>query len=113
MPPIRHSRPRGRHYSILMERLQLVRLYRGLILMQMGEWVLGTIMMCVVVCIDRLRLQTSYGIELFDSCCSQASQGAEHRPLDLCDFGILHSVDQCVLRRRSVVLQLLRGIFLA
>merc|ERR1719356_2416869 len=111
LPPTHHSHPSGRQDLVLMERLQLVRLDRCLILMQMGEWVLGAIMMCVIVCIDHLRFQTSNGIKLFDSCCSQASQGAEHCPLDLCDFGILHSIDQCVLRRRSMVLQLLRCIF--
>merc|ERR1719464_1915196 len=100
LPPTHHSHPSGLQDSILMERLQLVRLDRGLILMQMGEWVLGTVVMCVVVCVDCLRLQTSNRIKLFDGCCTQASQSTEHCPLDLCDFSILHSINECVLRRR-------------
>merc|ERR1719330_559378 len=113
LPLAHHKHPSGRKDSALMERLQLIRLYRGLILMQMGEWVLGTVVMCVVVCIDCLRLQTSNSIKLFDGCRTQASQGTEHCPLDLCDLSIFHSIDQCVLRRRSMILQLLRCIFLA
>merc|ERR1719221_2293176 len=67
------------------ERLELVRFHRCLVLMQVRQGVLRTIVVGIVVRIDRLSLEPGNGIELLDSCCSKARQSTEHRALDLRD----------------------------
>merc|ERR1719262_1174866 len=104
------------HHSmrgISVEGLELVGFHGGFIFVQMCQWVLGAIVMCIVVRINGLCLQTSNGVKLFDGCRTQASQCAEHSALDLCDLGILHGIDQGVLSLCCVVLKLLCCILFA
>lgn len=60
----------------------------------------------------RLRLQSGDGVELLDRRRAQAGERPEHRPLDLGDLGVLHSVHERVLGLRRVVLELLRRVLL-
>mmetsp|Transcript_68621 Transcript_68621/g.196816 ORF Transcript_68621/g.196816 Transcript_68621/m.196816 type:complete len:351 (+) Transcript_68621:138-1190(+) len=95
------------------ERLQLVRLDRRLVLMQVRERVLGAVVVRVVVGVDRLRLQAGDRVELLDGRCAQLRQGPKHRALNLGDFGVLDGINQSVLGLRGMVLQLLGGVLLA
>jgi len=48
------------------EGLQLVGLHRGLVLVQVRERVLRTVVVRIVIGVDRLGLQTRNGVELLD-----------------------------------------------
>jgi len=95
------------------EGLQLVRLHRGLVLVQVRERVLRPVVVRIVVGVDRLGLQTRDGVELLDRRSTEPGQRPEHRPLDLRHLGVLHCVHQGVLGLRRVVLELLRSVLLA
>jgi len=94
------------------EGLQLVRLHRGLVLVQVRERVLRPVVVRIVVGVDRLGLQTRDGVELLDRRGAEPGQGPEHRPLDLRHLRVLHGVHQGVLGLRRVVLELLRSVLL-
>mmetsp|Transcript_22480 Transcript_22480/g.36983 ORF Transcript_22480/g.36983 Transcript_22480/m.36983 type:complete len:237 (-) Transcript_22480:55-765(-) len=96
-----------------MERFEFVGLYRRLILVQMCQWVLGPVVMRVIVCINSLRLKACDGVELLDGCGTKPGESPEHGALDLSYLRILHSVHERVLRLRSMVLELLRGVLLS
>merc|ERR1719367_1459178 len=96
-----------------MERLQLVGLYRCLVLMEVCEWILGAIMMSIIVRVDGLRFKPGDGIELLDCGCAQPRQGSEDGTLYLRNLGVLYRVHEGVLRLCRVVLQLLCGVLLA
>merc|ERR1740121_3031804 len=49
-----------------MERLQLVRLHGRLVLVQVGQWVLGPVVVGIVVCVDSLRLEPSNRVEFLN-----------------------------------------------
>ena len=93
-----------------MEGLQLVRLHRGFVLVQVRERILRPVVVRIVVGVDRLGLQTRDGVELLDRRGAEPGQGPEHRPLDLRHLRVLHGVHKRVLRLRRVVLQLLGGV---
>merc|ERR1719321_253507 len=95
-----------------MEGLELVSFNRCLILMEVGERILCTIMVCIVVRIDGLCLKACNSIELLDGCCSEPGQCTEHSALDLCDIGVFYSINQCVLRLGCVILKLLGCVLL-
>merc|ERR1719247_2591558 len=99
--------------STSMERLQLVSLHRCFILVQVCEWVLGTIVMRIIVGIDRLSLQTGNRVKLLDGGSTQTSECPEHGTLDLSDLSILNGIDKSVLGLRCMVLQLLGSVLLA
>mmetsp|Transcript_1296 Transcript_1296/g.4018 ORF Transcript_1296/g.4018 Transcript_1296/m.4018 type:complete len:250 (+) Transcript_1296:51-800(+) len=96
-----------------MEGLQLVCLHGRLILMQVRQGVLGTVVVRIIVGVDGLRLQPRDGVKFLDGCCPEPRKGTEDRPLDLRDLRVLHGVHERVLRLRGVVLQLLGGVLLA
>merc|ERR1740130_1081355 len=96
-----------------MEGLELVCLDRGLILVQVGKRILSTIVVRVVVSIDGLSFETSDRIKFFDGGSAQPSECPEHGPLNFCNLGVLHGVDECVLCLCGVVLQLLGGVLFA
>eukprot|EP00405_Crypthecodinium_cohnii_P052009 CAMPEP_0206599102 /NCGR_PEP_ID=MMETSP0325_2-20121206/44994_1 /ASSEMBLY_ACC=CAM_ASM_000347 /TAXON_ID=2866 /ORGANISM="Crypthecodinium cohnii, Strain Seligo" /LENGTH=165 /DNA_ID=CAMNT_0054110139 /DNA_START=87 /DNA_END=584 /DNA_ORIENTATION=- len=99
--------------SCSMEGLQLVGLNRGLVLVQVSQWVLSSVVVGIVVGIDGLRLEASNGVELLDGSSTEASQGSEDSPLDLSDLSVLHCINQGVLSLRSMILQFFGGIFLS
>merc|ERR1719440_1224908 len=92
-------------YSV--EGLELVGLHWCFVLVQVCKWVLCTVVVRIIVGINCLSLETSYGIKLLDGCGTQTRQGTEHSTLDLCHLCILHCIYQCVLGLRSVVLEFL------
>merc|ERR1719446_1546261 len=94
------------------ERLELVSRNWRLVFMQVRQWVLCPVVMCIIVRIDRLRFKTGNRVKLLDSRCAKASQCTEHRTFDLRNFGILNRVHQCVLGLCGVVLEFLRGVLL-
>mmetsp|Transcript_1379 Transcript_1379/g.2534 ORF Transcript_1379/g.2534 Transcript_1379/m.2534 type:complete len:280 (+) Transcript_1379:144-983(+) len=96
-----------------MERLQLVRLHRGLILVQVRQGIFGTIVMRIIICINCLRFQSCYSVKFLDGGCAQACERPENCPLDFSDLCVLHGIHQRVLRLRGMILKLLRSIFLA
>merc|ERR1719407_180364 len=96
-----------------MERLQLVSLHRCFVLVQVCEWVLGTVVMCIIISIDRLSLEPGNCVKLLDCGRTQTSECPEHGSLDLSDLSILHSIDKSVLGLRCMILQLLGSILLA
>merc|ERR1719171_1418897 len=97
----------------LVEGLELVRLHRRLVLVQVAERVLRAVVVRVVVGVDRLRLEAGDGIELLDRRGTEPSERTEDCTLDLRNLGVLDGVDEGVLRVRRVVLQLLRRVLLA
>ena len=107
-----HCRSTGRHFSKKtchtgsVEGLQLVGLHRGLVLVQVGERVLGPVVVGIIVGVDGLGLQAGDGVELLDRRGAQAGQGPEDRALDLRHLGVLHRVHEGVLGLRGVVLEL-------
>merc|ERR1719352_22502 len=102
-----------REITSSMERLQLVSLHRCFIFVQVCEWVLGTIVMRIIVGIDRLSLQTGNRVKLLDGGSTQTSECPEHGTLDLSDLSILHGIDKSVLGLRCMILQLLGSVLLA
>mmetsp|Transcript_44283 Transcript_44283/g.87401 ORF Transcript_44283/g.87401 Transcript_44283/m.87401 type:complete len:221 (-) Transcript_44283:605-1267(-) len=97
--------------SLSMERFELVRLHRSLIRREMGERILTTEVVRVVVRIDHLSLQSRYGVELLDGGGTQPCEGSEHGPLDLCNLSVLDGVDQSILCGVSMPLQFLCSVF--
>lgn len=81
-----------------MKALELVRLDRGLVVVQVFERVLGTVVVGIIVSIDGLRLESGNGIELLDRRSSKSGQSSEDRTLDFRDFRILDSIHERVLR---------------
>mmetsp|Transcript_66431 Transcript_66431/g.192510 ORF Transcript_66431/g.192510 Transcript_66431/m.192510 type:complete len:237 (+) Transcript_66431:2-712(+) len=96
-----------------MERLELVRLNRRLVFVQVGQRILCAVMVRIVVRVDGLRLEPGDGIELLDRRRAEAGQGAEHGALDLGDLGVLHGIHEGILRLRRVVLELFGGVLFA
>merc|ERR1719161_1982668 len=89
-----------------MEGLELVSLDRRLVLVQMSKWVLRSVVMRVVVCINCLGFQSRDRVEFFDCCSTQSRKCPENSTLDFCNLSVLHSIHQGVLRLRGVILQL-------
>merc|ERR1712176_648736 len=96
-----------------MERLQLVGFNGCLVFVQVGERVLRTVVVSIVVCIDGLSLQPGDSVELLDGGSSQSGQSSEYCTFDLGDLSILDSIDQCVLCLGGMVLQLFGSVFLS
>merc|ERR1719478_1384851 len=96
--PILHASTMSttREISNSVERLQLVSLHRSFILVQVCEWVLGTVVMCIIVCIDRLSFEPGNSVELLDGGSTQTSECPEHGTLDLGDLSILDGIDKSV-----------------
>merc|ERR1719387_1791156 len=101
-----------RQASASVERLELVGLDRCLILMEVCQRILCTIVVRVIVGIDGLRLETRNGIELLDRGSTEPRQRPENSTLDLCHLCVLHGVDEGVLRLGRMVLQLLGSVLL-
>merc|ERR1719326_158776 len=94
------------------ERFELVRLHWRLVLVQVSERVLSTVVVGIVVGINGLGLKARNSIELLDGCRTEAGQGTEYRALDLRNLSVLHGIDQGVLGLCGVVLQLLGSVLL-
>merc|ERR1719473_1051969 len=94
------------------ERLELVRFDRCLVLMEVCQRIFCTIVVSIVVGINGLCFQTCDGIKLLDGGGTQACQGTEHCAFDLSHLSVFHCVHQGVLRLGSMVLELLRCVFL-
>merc|ERR1719171_1221262 len=94
------------------EGLELVGLHRRLILVEVREGVFCPVVMRIVVRINGLSLKARNRVEFFDSRCAKARKRAEHCTLDLRHLGVLHGINQRVLRLCSVVLELLRSVLL-
>ena len=62
-----------------MEGLQLVRLHRRLVLVQVRERVLGPVVVRIVVGVDGLGLEPGNGVELLDRGRAQAGQRTSKR----------------------------------
>merc|ERR1719443_2678322 len=82
----------------------------GLILVEVSERVLRTVVVCVIVSIDRLRFQPRDRVELFDRRRAQARESTENSALNFSDFRVLHRINEGVLRLRGMILELLRGV---
>merc|ERR1719482_1412643 len=95
------------------ERLQLVSLHRCFIFVQVCEWVLSTIVMRIIVSIDRLSFEPGNRVKLLDGGGTQTSECPEHGSLDLSDLSILDGIDKSVLGFRCMILQLLGSVLLA
>merc|ERR1719254_347068 len=76
------------------ERLELVSLDGRLVLVQVRQRILGTIMVGIVVCVYRLRLEPSDRVELLDGGRAEAREGTEHRALDFRDLRVLHRIHE-------------------
>merc|ERR1719473_1441978 len=94
------------------ERLELVRFDRCLVLMEVCQRIFCTIVVSIVVGINGLCFQTCDGIKLLDGGGTQACQGTEHCAFDLSHLSVFHCVHQGVLRLGSMVLQFLGCVFL-
>mmetsp|Transcript_11050 Transcript_11050/g.19941 ORF Transcript_11050/g.19941 Transcript_11050/m.19941 type:complete len:222 (-) Transcript_11050:84-749(-) len=81
--------------------------------MQVCQWILSTVVVSIVVGINRLRFKTRDGIKLLDRGSAEPGQSTEHCALDLCNLCVLNRVHERVLRLRSMVLELLRGVLLS
>merc|ERR1719281_1317421 len=89
------------------EGLELVSLHRSLVLMEMCERVLRTIVVCIVVRINGLCFKAGNRIELLDGRCTQPGQCTKHSSFDLSNFSVFHCIDEGVLCLGSVILELL------
>merc|ERR1719263_1639131 len=96
-----------------MEGLQLVSLHRCFVFVQVCEWVLGTIVVCIIVSIDRLSFEPGNGVELLDCGRTETSESPEHGSLNFSDLSILNGIDKSVLGFRCMILQLLGSVLLA
>merc|ERR1719230_1517401 len=94
------------------ERLELVGLHWCLVFVQVGQRVLCTVVVSIVVCIDGLGLQACNSVELLDRGSTQAGQCPEDSTLDLCDLCVLHCIDEGILRLCCMVLEFLGGVLL-
>merc|ERR1719321_1775964 len=90
-----------------MERLELVCLNRSLVLVQVSKWVLSTIVVSIIVCINGLRLEACNCVKLLNSGSAEPRQSAKHSTFDLCNFGVFDSIDEGVLSLGCVILKLL------
>merc|ERR1719160_780516 len=88
------------------EGLELVSLDRRLVLVEMGEWILCTIVVRIVVRIDCLRFKACDCVKLLDRCCAEPGQCTEHSALDLRYLRVFHGINQGVLRLGRVILEL-------
>merc|ERR1712227_498871 len=95
-----------------MERLELVSFNRCFIFMQMCKGILCTVMVGIVVGINRLCFKASNRVKFLDCRCAKACESPEDSSLDLCHLCVLHRIDEGVLRLCSMVLQLLRCVLL-
>merc|ERR1719323_245631 len=98
---------------VSVEGLELVCLHRCLVLVQVRQGILRSVMVSIIVSVNSLGFKASYRIELLDGSGAEACEGTEDSALDLSHLGILHSIDQCVLRLCRMVLELLGGILFA
>jgi len=78
---------------------------------QVRQRVLATVVVCIVVRINRLCLQPGNRVKLLDGGGTQTGQSAENGAFDFGNLCILNCVNQCVLSLRGVVLQFFRGVF--
>merc|ERR1719453_682254 len=97
--------------ALSMERFEFVRLDGSLVLVEVRERILCTVMVGIVVGIDGLSFQARDSVEFFDRRRSQPRERAEHSTLDFGDLRIFHGINKSVLRFRGVVLKLLRRVF--
>merc|ERR1719313_1929849 len=81
--------------------------------MEVREWILCPVVVYIIVRVDRLCLEARDRVELLDSRRAKARQRTEHCTLNLRHLGVLHGINQRVLRLRSVVLELLRSVLLS
>merc|ERR1719264_1214033 len=79
----------------------------------MSQRVLSAVVVRIIVSVDRLRLQPSNRVKLFDGCSAQPGQRPKDCSLDLCHLCVLHCIHQRVLSLRRVVLQFLCCVLLA
>ena len=96
-----------------MERFEFVCLNGCFILMEVRQRVLRAIVVCIIVCIDGLSFKTRNGVELLDGSRAEPRKRPEDGTLDLSNLGVLHSVDERILRLRRVILQLFRSVLFA
>merc|ERR1719160_387405 len=95
------------------EGLELVSLDRRLVLVEMGEGILCTIVVRIVVRINCLRFKACDRVKLLDRCCAETGQCTEHSALDLCHLRVFHGVNQGVLRLGCMILELFGRVLLA
>merc|ERR1719183_1899734 len=69
--------------------------------------------MRVVIGVDGLSFQASYGIKLLDGGRSQACERTEYSTFDFCHLCILHGIYEGILCLCRMVLQLFGGVFFA
>merc|ERR1719235_809436 len=98
--------------SFSVERLQLVCLDWGFILVQVRKRILCAVVVRIIVSVNGLCLQSRNGVELLDGGCAQSCESTEDCPLYLGHLRVLDGVDQGVLRFGCVVLQLLGSVLL-
>merc|ERR1719191_2153306 len=79
--------------------------------MEMRQRIFGSVMVCIVVCIDCLSLETRYGIELLDCGSAQTCQSTKNSTLDFSHLRVLHCVNESILGLCCMVLQLLCSVF--
>ena len=96
-----------------MERLELVGLDWGLVLVQVAEWVLGTVVVSIIVGINGLGLEAGNGIEFLNRGSTETGKCTEDRTLNLRNFRILNRIDEGILRLGGVVLELLGSVLFA
>merc|ERR1719232_899860 len=99
--------------SYLVKGFQLIGLNWSFISVKVIQWVFGTVVVSVIVCIDSLRFQTSDGIEFLDRCGTKSCERAKDSSLDFRNFCVFYGVYECILRFSSMILQFLCCIFLS
>jgi len=80
--------------------------------MQMCQRILATIVVRIVVRVNRLSLQPGNRVKLLDRRCTQTGQSAEDGAFDFGNLCVLNCVNQSVLSLSSVILEFLCGVFL-
>merc|ERR1719191_1073587 len=93
------------HGSLAINIHELVCLHRSLILMKMGQWILSTVVVGIIVCIDGLRFKACNGIELLDRRSTETCKSPEHSTFDLRHLSVLHCINKSVLGLSCMVLQ--------
>merc|ERR1719272_1179004 len=78
----------------------------------MSERVLSSVMMSVVVCIDRLSFQTGYGVKFLDGSGTETCECSKDRSLDFCYLRILDCIGESILGLGRMILEFLRSVFL-
>merc|ERR1740130_1329362 len=99
--------------SISVERFELNSLDRRLVLVKMGEGILGSVVGCIVVRVNCLSFKTSDGIKFFYGGSAQPGESSEHSTLDFSHLRILNCVNKSVLSLRGMVLELLGSVLFA